>query len=251
MSDADLRPLDPPGPPVPARALLDGFDPRSLAGDERPYVFVCMVSTVDGRAALDGRSSALGGPADLAMLLELRTLADAVLIGTGTVRAEGYDRLVRDPERRARRRAAGLAEDPTAVLLSPSGRVPWEAGLFAAAEQPVLVCAGRDGLEVPEVAASVEVLALDDPALAALLGVLRARGVRSMLCEGGPGLNRSLFAAGLVDELFLTVGPVISGDDREPAIVAGPPLGSPAALELRSVSRAGDDLFLRYAVARG
>ena len=61
----------------------------------RPFVFVNMIATVDGRAARDGRSATIGGEADLELLLELRTIADAVLIGTGTLRAEGYDRLVR------------------------------------------------------------------------------------------------------------------------------------------------------------
>ena len=77
---------------------------------------------------------------------------------------------------------------------------------------------------------------------------LRVRGVRALLCEGGPTLNRLLLAAGLVDELFLTVAPLLTADDREPAIVTGAPLDPPAALALRWVLRHGDELFLRYAV---
>ena len=76
----------------------------------RPFVTVNMIQTVDGRAARDGRSTTIGGEADLQRLLDLRTMADAVLIGTGTLRAEGYDRLVRSDERRARRLEMGLAE---------------------------------------------------------------------------------------------------------------------------------------------
>ena len=67
---------------------------RRGAGDERPYTFFNFVTTLDGRAALDGSTRPLGGPADLEMLLSLRAAADAVLIGPGTVRAEGYGRLV-------------------------------------------------------------------------------------------------------------------------------------------------------------
>jgi riboflavin biosynthesis pyrimidine reductase len=88
--------------------LLAEVRPRERAPADRPFVYVAMIATVDGRAALDGRSAALGDEADLEMLLELRAIADAVLIGTGTLRAEGYDRLVRNPERRDRRVAAGL-----------------------------------------------------------------------------------------------------------------------------------------------
>ena len=108
-----------------------------------------MIETVDGRAARDGRSATLGGEADLQRLLDLRTIADAVLIGTGTLRAEGYARLVRSEERRARRLADGLAEDPLAVILSRRFDMPWEAGLFQAPEQPVLIYTGADAASRP------------------------------------------------------------------------------------------------------
>jgi riboflavin biosynthesis pyrimidine reductase len=208
-----------------------------------------MIVSVDGRAAVDGRSAALGDDADLAMLLELRTLADAVLIGSGTLQAEGYDRLVRAPDRRERRTAAGLAADPLAVVISRRLDLPWEAGLFAAPEQPVLLYACGDAPEPPRVAAPVEVVRLDDPAPATVLADLRARGVRTLLCEGGPTLNRLLLDAGAVDELFLTVAPLVAGGEDEPAIVAGAPLEVPARLALRWVLRHADELFLRYALA--
>ena len=190
--------------------------PQDRAPDDRPFVFVSMISTVDGRAARDGRSATIGEDADLQRLLDLRTIADAVLIGTGTLRAEGYDRLVRSEERRARRRAAGLAEDPFAVILSRRFDVPWDAGLFQAPEQPVL----------------------------------RARGVRALLSEGGPTVHGALHAAGVVDELYLTVAPLLTGDADEPNIVEGGRLPEAVELELRSVDRAGSELFLRYGPRR-
>jgi riboflavin-specific deaminase-like protein len=221
--------------------------PHDRAPADRPFVYLNMIETLDGRAALDGRSAALGGPTDLETLLELRTVADAVLIGTGTLRAEGYARLVRSEDRRARRRAAGLAEDPLAVLLSRRFDIPWEAGLFAAPGQPVLIYTGVAG-EVPGVAAPVEIVRLVDPSPAAALADLRRRGVRALLCEGGPTLHGALHAAGLVDELFLTLTPVLTGDEDEPAIVAGGRLPVPVRLELLSVRQAGSELFLRYRV---
>jgi riboflavin biosynthesis pyrimidine reductase len=220
---------------------------RDRAPADRPFVYVNMITTVDGRAAIDGRSAGLGDDADLDMLLELRTLADAALIGTGTLRAEGYDRLLRSEERRARRRAAGLAEDPLAVLISRRFDVPWEAGLFQAAEQPVLVYTGVDG-EVPDVPAPVELVRLVDPTPAAALADLRARGVRALLCEGGATLHGALHAGGLVDELFLTVAPLLTGDEDEPSIIAGGRLPVPVGMTLRSVRQHGSELFLRYAV---
>jgi riboflavin biosynthesis pyrimidine reductase len=244
-----LERLVPAGPAQPAAELLAEVRPRERAGADRPFTYVSMIASVDGRASVDGSSGALGDDADLAVLLELRTLADAVLIGTGTLRAEGYDRLVRDPERRARRRAAGAAEDPLAVLITRRFDVPWDTGLFAAAEQPVLVYTGARVVPVvpPPVAAPVEVVALGDVSPPAVLADLRRRGVRALLCEGGPTLNRALLADGLVDELFLTLAPLLTADPAEPPIVAGERLDPPAALALRWVLRHGDELLLRYA----
>jgi len=210
---------------------------------------VNMVSTIDGRAQVRGRTGELGEEADLEMLLELRALADAVLIGTGTLRVEGYARLVGAEERRARREAAGLAGDPTAVLLSRGLDLPWDAGLFAAPEQPVLVyTAAAAEADVPETAAPVEVVRLEDPTPAAMLADLRARGVAALLTEGGPTLNSALLGAGLVDELFLTIAPVLTGESEAIRIVEGDPLPAPLRGRPVWVLRARGELFLRYAL---
>jgi riboflavin biosynthesis pyrimidine reductase len=195
----------------------------SAPPDGRPWVSAIMVASLDGRATLGGTSRALGGPQDLQMLLALRRQADALIVGPGTVRAEGY----------------GPLPCP-AVLVSRSFDVPWEAGLFAAEGQRVLVYT-RAGEQPPAVAADVETVGLD--ALGEVLADLRARGVERLLCEGGPTLNRALLADGLLDELFLTLSPIVSGDG--PPIVAA---GAPAELALRSVATADGDLYLRYSV---
>jgi len=221
--------------------LLAEADLASRAGDARPYVFFNFVESVDGRATIDGSSRPLGGAGDLEMLLGLRTFADAVLIGTGTVRAEGYGRLLA-AERRP--------EPPLAVLISRRFDIPWEAGLFAAADQPVIVYTGADAGPAPSVAAPVEVVRLKDPSPAAALSDLRERGVRALLSEGGPTLFHGLLEAGLVDELFLTVTPLLTGDERETGILRGARLAAPARLTLSGALRAGDELFLRYATLR-
>jgi riboflavin-specific deaminase-like protein len=220
--------------------------PQERARDDRPYVFVNVISTADGRAARDGRSATIGGDADLEQLLELRALADAVLIGTGTLRAEGYDRLVKRDERRRRRVAAGLAEDPLAVVLSRRFDVPWEAGLFQAPEQPVLVYTGADAGEPPDVPAPVEVVRLPVPGLTEMLADLRTRGVRALLSEGGPTMHGALHAAGVVDELFLTIAPLLTGDADEPNVVEGGRLPEAVELELLSMRQEGSEVFLRY-----
>jgi riboflavin biosynthesis pyrimidine reductase len=204
--------------------------PDDLVGDPphvpeaRPWVSAIMVSSLDGRATLDGTSRKLGGPYDVQMLLALRRRADAIIVGPGTVRVEGY----------------GPLPCP-AVLVSRSFDLPWEAGLFAAEGQRVLVYTRADA-EAPEVAADVELVA--ETELAAVLADLRARGVRRLLCEGGPTVNRALLEAGALDELYLTLSPVLSGDTG-PSIVAA---GGSAALSLQSVATADGDLYLRYSV---
>jgi len=237
-----------------ATELLAEVRPRERAPEGRPFVFVNMVSTIDGRAQLGGSTGALGEAADLEMLLELRALADAVLIGTGTLRVEGYARLIGSEERRARREAAGLAGDPVAVLLSRSLDLPWDAGLFADAEQPVLVYTGPPATpadaeaEVPEIRAPVEVVRLEEASPAAMLADLRARGIAALLSEGGPTLNSAMLAAGLVDELFLTIAPQITGEPEAIRIVEGDALPSPLRARPVWVLRARGELFLRYAL---
>jgi riboflavin biosynthesis pyrimidine reductase len=217
------------------------------APEDRPFVSLNMVATVDGRAAIEGRSRALGSATDTLLLTELRTLADAVLIGPGTLRAEGYGRLIGNVDRVARREAAGRTPTPTAVLLSRSLDLPWDAGLFAAGDQPVLVYTGSSD-DPPETAAPLDVVRLDDPSPAAALADLRARGVRALLCEGGPTLNGALLAAGVVDELFLTLSPLLAGNRDAPRIVEGDDLPAPARLYLEWVLHHDDELYLRYRI---
>ena len=190
----------------------------------RPWVTGMMVSSLDGRATLGDTSRALGGPADLEMLLALRRRADALIVGARTVRAEGY----------------GPLPCP-AVLVSRSFDIPWDAGLFSAPGQRVLVYT-RAEHELPDVAAAVEVVPIVE--LAEVLADLRGRGVKRLLCEGGPTLNRGLLDAGLLDELFLTLSPAVSGEDG-PSVIAP---GGSARLALRSVATADGELYLRYSV---
>jgi riboflavin biosynthesis pyrimidine reductase len=215
------------------------------ARDDRPFVYLNMVASVDGRATIEGRAHQLGSDTDTLLLTELRTLADAVLIGGGTLRAEGYARLVANVDRVARRTAAGRPPTPTAVLISRGLDLPWDAGLFGAADQPVLIYTDADHAP-PKTAAPVEVVRGADPAAA--LRDLRARGVRALLCEGGPTLNRALLAAGVVDELFLTLSPLLAGNKDAPRIVEGEDLPAPARLHLEWVLHHDDELYLRYRI---
>jgi riboflavin biosynthesis pyrimidine reductase len=241
--------LEPSGAPRPPGEWLRAVRPRERAGGDRPFLFLNMVATVDGRATRGGRAAELGSDADTLLLVELRAIADAVLIGTGTVRAEGYGKLVSNADRIARRTAEGLAPTPVAVLISRSFDVPWGAPMFASPEQPVIVYTSADG-EPPAVAAPLELVRSDDVSPAAVVADLRRRGVRALLCEGGPTLNRGLLAAGVVDELFLTLSPLLTGEPDALQIVVGDVLGAPVELALEWMLRHEQELYLRYAVRR-
>jgi riboflavin-specific deaminase-like protein len=234
----------------PARApheWLAELRPHERAHADRPFLYLNMVASADGRASFEGRTSGLGSEADTLLLTELRALADAVLVGTNTIRVEGYGRLVRNAGRVARREAAGLHPTPAAVLISRSFDIPWGAPLFAAEDQPVIVYTHAEGTP-PQVAAPLEVVRLEDPAPAAMMADLRTRGVRALLCEGGPTLNSALLEAGVVDELFLTLSPMLSGEPGAPRIVEGEGLPEPARLTLEWALRHEQELYLRYSV---
>lgn len=236
--------LHPPGPPADVDELLAGLRPWERAPADRPLVMVNMVATADGLITVDGRSGPIGGEGDHAMFHGLRTIVDAILVGTGTLRAEKYGRMIRRPQRRAMRAALGLEEDPIALLLTRSGELPWDAPLFQEPLQRVVV-AGP--CSPPPLAAQVEVVDAASPA-EALRAVRDRFGVRAVLCEGGPTLNRALLDVGVLDELFLTLAPKLAGDDGALRILAGEALPQPADMQLRHVLHHQGELYLRYAL---
>ena len=244
--------LLPPGDPGDPVDILAGQAPWERPLPDRPRVLVNMVSTLDGRITIAGGSTGIGGPGDHALFHALRTVVDCVLVGTGTLRVERYGRLVRSEERRERRAQLGLAPDPLALLMSRSGDLPWNAPMFEAPEQRIVIATHPNAPEFPAVAAQLERIDIEAPTPAAVLRELHRRhGTRAVLCEGGPTLNRSLLADGVLDELFLTLGPLLAGGDEALRILAGEELPEPVRAELVGVLRHDSELYLRYALAFG
>ena len=221
------------------------------AGPDRPYTTVNFISTADGRAAFQGRSAPLGDEVDREMFHGLREQHDAVLAGTHTIRVERYGRLTRDPERRERRVQAGREPDPLGCVVTRSGDVPTEAPLFSDPESRIAVF-GPPHLDLPPLKAQIEVIRLDpgELTLTTVLRRLRSEfGIRSLLCEGGPTMFNALLQERLVDEMFLTFAPKLSGGGMAPSVTSGPELPELVPVHLVWVLEHADSLYLRYAVA--
>ena len=240
-----MRRLVPDSGPTTVLEQLDAYRPWDDPPAGRPRVALNFATTLDGRAAIDGRSGAIGSDTDTAMLVGLRQRFDAVMIGAGTMRVERYGRIISDQAKRERREALGLPGDPLMVIVG-SLDLPWDAPLFTdGGGEVLLITAEQDG-EPPATATTVEVVREPDGRvdLATALRRLREeRGVRALLCEGGPHLHSQLQAAELADELFLTIAPKLVGAGS--SILEGA-LPEVAELELAWLLQEDSELFGRY-----
>jgi riboflavin biosynthesis pyrimidine reductase len=239
-----VRRLVPDPGPTSIAEQLDDYRPWDDPPAERPYLALNFAATADGRASIDGRSGAIGSDTDTAMLVGLRQRFDAVMIGAGTMRVERYGRIISDPAKRERREALGLPGDPLMVIVGGLD-LPWDAPLFTDGGGEVLLFTGAEG-EPPPTATPVEVVRSDTGRVdmtTALRHLREQRGVRSVLCEGGPRLHSQLQAAGLADELFLTIAPKLVGAGN--TILEGA-LPEVAELELAWLLQEESELFARY-----
>jgi riboflavin biosynthesis pyrimidine reductase len=229
------RLLPGPGADVDPAAVYDAGD-RTPHEAGRPWLLANMVSSADGAATLTGRSGGLSSPADRELFHRLRRVADVILVGASTVRAEGYG-----PAR---------GEDPPPIaVVSGSLALDWGSRFFTEAKaRPLVVTTGTaDPARRAEAAAVADVVVAGeqrvDPRLA--LAELGRRGHRVVLCEGGPSLLAEIAAADALDELCLTLAPLLAGG-TSPRILAGPLPNAPVELDVTSVLEEGGALFLRY-----
>src|SRR5215213_8016339 len=219
------------------------------APPDRPYLILNMVSALDGKATIEWRTKGLSTDLDRELFHRLRTQADAVMVGAGTVRTERYGRMAKSEDLRAARKEERLEADPLAVIVSARLDLPADLPLLNEPEQRVVIATGSDA-SLPDLGEHV-VYERTGEDLVLLMARLREHyGVRSVLCEGGPTLNSYLLSAGLVDELWLTLNPKLAGGAAALTIVAGRELVEPIDLEPVSVAEGGGDLFTRWRVRR-
>ena len=215
---------------------------------DRGWVRANMVASVDGAASAAGRSAGLSSRPDKRVFRVLRGLADVVLVGAGTVRAEGYAAVLPKETYPERRAAAGQAPTATLAVVSRGLDLDLGSALFTGSARTLVVTSAMtESARVAQVreVADVVVVGDDEVDLSAAVDALSGRGLRRVLCEGGPGLLRDVAASGRLDELCLTVSPQLRGGDAA-RVLHGAELAPPVRLELAQVLTEDGDLFLTY-----
>lgn len=243
--------------PVPDYTTLEFPDPP----DDRPYVIVDMIASADGRTVIEDNEAGLGSRTDRRLLHELRLHVDVVLAGAGTLRATGASPRLYDEDLEALRLQRGKSRMPNGAVISASGKVPLDATFFTSprfdaylyladtapsARREAIEATGRPVVEVPA-----------DDAIPAMLRHMRSEmGARLVMLEGGPTLNGECFRAGVVDELFLTLGGVVVGGHGLPTAVEmlGVEVTRATVTRLELLSATPnpetDEVYLRYRVRR-
>jgi riboflavin biosynthesis pyrimidine reductase len=236
------------------RTLTPSSEPVDLAEryayppDGGTWLRANMVASLDGAAQRDERSGGLGNTADQELFLLLRGLADAVVVGAGTVRAEGYGPVkpreswdgVRD----------GRPPVPPLAIVSRTLDLDFDAPIFTEAVAPTIVLATATAdparLRAARKRADVVIAGEDSLDFGVAVRELESRGFRRLLCEGGPGVLAQIVAAGLLDELCLTLSPTLLAG-HPTRILNGPPVPVPPEFRLAHALQDEEFLFLRYA----
>ncbi len=213
-----------------------------------------MVAGLDGTAAIHGKVGALSTDVDQDLFRRMRQIADVVVVGAETVRKEGYGLVRLSEEAQAARQALGKPPTPPVAVVSGSLNLNWNLKLFREAPEhaPTMVVTGEsadpDAVAEAKQHAEVVFAGADRVEPATLLKTFAARGYQVVLCEGGPTLLGGLVAADRLDELLLSVAPVMGGDNLPVSV--RPDGAGIAHFELQHVMGAHNTLFLRYEARR-
>lgn len=216
-----------------------------------PWLRANMVSSLDGAGQHEGRSQPLSSDTDMRIFGTLRALADAVVVGAETVRLEGYRPARARAEFAERRKAAGQGPAPVIAVVTASLDLDFSLPLFTAPLVPTLILTGAaadpDRVRAAERAGAEVVVAGDGPGVEPEWAVqaLADRGLLRLLTEGGPRLLGQFVAAGVLDELCLTVSPTLTAGDAQ-RIAGGPAVKVPQRFTPTSVLEDAGFLYTRY-----
>lgn len=230
--------------------LLAPYAAVQRSAENRPWVMANMVGSLSGSAAIGGRVGALSHGPDAQLFTDLRSVADVVMVGAETVRREGYGPVRLRPELAAVRRSAGRTDVPPIAIVTRSLDLDWGSRIFTEpatdARTMIITAESADAELLAQAREAADVIVAGaervEPELA--FAELYRRGHRVVLCEGGPNLLGEIAAQGHLDELCLTIAPLLGGDPLP--ISAAPPGGALQHLSLRHAIEADSTLLLRY-----
>ena len=237
-----------------ATEVRDALAPYLAVDRTRPehecWVTGHMVAGLDGTAAVGGRVGALSTAPDQDLFRRMRQIADIVLVGAETVRREGYGPVRLDEDAQEQRRLLGKSPTPPLAVVSRSLAFDWTAKVFTDAPDDapthLITCAAADPRRLAEAEQVATVVVAGDERVdpAAAMRALAELDRRVVLCEGGPTWLGELVAADRLDELCLSISPLMGGDPLPVSIT--PPGAGIAAFELKGTMAEDNTLFLRY-----
>jgi len=222
----------------------------------RPFVFINAAMSADGKiATIDRKQTRISGSLDFDRMDELRAESDAIMVGIGTVLSDNPSLTVKSSQRKDKRRAGGLPENPVRIVVDSLARTPVDADIFKKGE-------GKRIIAVTEFAPQERVKKLAECAgiitagkktvdLEKLLIELKAIGINRLMVEGGATLNWGLISGGLVDEIYTFIGDIIIGGRNAPTLVDGEGFKNDfCRLTLLSCENVEDGVLLRWKVSR-
>lgn len=234
---------------LPSAALFEGDEDLEnfYTPPQDRHLRADFVVSMDGAVEIGGRAGPLGGPADRSAFMAMRAVSDAVLVGAGTARIERYGPIRLSHDASERRKGRGQDPIPPLVVITRRGLLNADDRIFSGGNRPVVITTSAAIAEHPSLGTVADVVECgsDEVDLAKAIDALAGRGWSRVLCEGGPSLLRSLLIDDLVDEMCVTLSPVIAGPQHL-HLSGDVPLDEPSRFELRALLE-GDGLVLaRY-----
>lgn len=232
-------------------------NPPTIGNDEksaRPFVFINAAMSADGKiATIERRQTRISGSPDFDRMDELRASSDAIMVGIGTVLSDNPSLTVKSKDRKDKRRALGLSENPVRIVVDSLARTPVDADIFKKGEGKRIIAvsgsAPSDKVRRLSKFADIICIGKKNVDLVKLLSELKKRGINRLMIEGGATLNWGLISNGLVDEVYTFVGNIIIGGKNAPTLVDGEGYASDfCRLALISCEKVDDGILIKWKV---
>lgn len=231
--------------------LKSGYDQKKSA---RPFVFINAAMSADGKiATIERKQTRISGGQDFDRMDELRASSDAIMVGVGTVLSDNPSLTVKSKKRQEKRLSIGLPENPVRIVVDSMARIPVDADIFKKGEgkRIIAVSESAPAEKVQKLSKFADIICFGEKSvdLARLLSELKARGIKSLMVEGGATLNWGLISKGLVDEIYTFIGNIIIGGKTAPTFVDGEGCACDFfRLSLISCERLEDGVLIKWKV---